>query len=130
LSLRTFRAEADRIGQGYTVTLALPPDASSTLIPGLAAEVIVTRSGARPGLPIPSAAVVVGPDGGTSVLALTGPEDASILTQVPVTVQSTDGMKVLADGIAPGTEIVAAGAHLLTDGQRATRLVRLQPEVR
>lgn len=39
-------------------------------------------------------------------------------------------MTVLVEGIAPGTEIVAAGAHLLADGQRALRLVRLQPEVR
>jgi RND family efflux transporter MFP subunit len=130
LTLRTFRAEADRIGQGYTVTLALPADVPPTLVPGIAAEVIVTRPDAPRGLPIPSAAVVVGPQGETSVLALTGPSDAQVLTRVPVTVASTDGMTVLANGIAPGTEIVAAGTHLLTDGQRATRLVRLQPKVR
>lgn len=130
LTLRTFRAEADRIGQGYTVTLALPADVPPTLVPGIAAEVIVTRPDAPPGLPIPSAAVVVGPQGETFVLALTGSGDVQVLEQVPVTVASTDGTTVLADGIAPGTEIVAAGAHLLTEGQRATRFVRLQPEVR
>lgn len=130
LSLRTFRAEADRIGQGYTITLALPENVPPTLVPGIAAEVIVTRPGAPRGLPIPSAAVVVSPNGETSVFALTGPEDAPSLTQVPVRVKTTDGITVFADGITPGTEIVAAGAHLLTDGQRATRLVQLQPEVR
>jgi RND family efflux transporter MFP subunit len=130
LTLRTFRAEADRIGQGYTFTLALPADVAPTLVPGIAAEVIVTRPVAPPGLPIPSAAVVVDPQGETSVLALTGSGDVQVLEQVPVTVASTDGTTVLADGIAPGTEIVAAGAHLLTEGQRATRFVRLQPEVR
>ena len=130
LTLRTFRAEADRIGQGYTLTLALPADVPPTLVPGIAAEVIVTRPDALQGLPIPSAAVIVGPQGDTSVLALTGPGDAQVLTRVAVSVASPDGMTVLAEGIAPGTEIVAAGAHLLTEGQRALRLVRLQPEVR
>jgi RND family efflux transporter MFP subunit len=129
LSLRTFRAEADRIGQGYTVTLALPPDASSTLVPGIAAEVLVTRPVAAPGVPIPSAAVVVGPKGETSVLSVTGPEDASILRSIPVSLHSTDGRFVLAEGITPGTEIIAAGTHLLADGQRVTPLVRLRPEV-
>ena len=129
LTLRTFRAEADRIGQGYTVTLALPADVPPTLVPGIAAEVIVTRPDAPPGLPIPSSAVVVGPEGETSVFVLGGSGDAQVLTRVRVTVASMDGKIVLADGIAPGAEIVAAGVHLLTEGQSATRLVRLQPEV-
>lgn len=130
LALRTFRAEADRIGQGYTVTLALPRDVPASLVPGIAAEVIVTLPAANPGLPIPAAAVVVGTDGETSILVLSGAEGSAVLREIPVTVLSTDGTTLMAEGIAPGIEIVAAGAHLLSDGQRATRFTPLQPEVR
>lgn len=130
LTLRTFSAEADRIGQGYTVTLALPPGLPSTLVPGIAAEVRVAHEAAIPGLPIPAAAVVADPDGGASVLALSGPDEAPILRAVPITVRSTDGTTLVAEGIEPGTEIVAAGAHLLAEGQRATRFTPLRPEVR
>jgi hypothetical protein len=47
-----------------------------------------------------------------------------------VTVRSLDGIGLAADGIAPGTEVVAAGAQLLADGQAAVRFTGLRPEVR
>jgi membrane fusion protein, multidrug efflux system len=112
---RTFQVKADvgrgadvRLGQTATVRL---PSAR----PGAAADGVMR-------LPLPAVAEV----GGRSVVWLL---DAAAMTVSPhpVLVAGAEGNQVLiAQGVTPGQEVVVAGVHVLTPGQKVTRYVEPQ----
>lgn len=122
LRLVEFATESNRIGQSYSVTLAFPPDCEVPLLPGNTVTVTTSVAADAVGIEVPASALLVGADRAASVLALRdGPEGAPVLNRVPVEVYSTDGASLRVNGLAPGTEIVVVGAHLLRDGMRVRR---------
>ena len=127
LALREYDAQTGQIGQTYAATLALPPDAGRDLLPGASAVVRISRpSQGDEGLTVPSQAVVAQPDRSTVVYVFTddgadGADGAGTVTPAEVVVMSPDGTKLQVQGLEPGQEIVAAGAHLLEPGQNVRR---------
>lgn len=107
---RTFLVKADagkldaKPGQTATVLLALPKQASMIKLP---------------------LAAVLQQQGQTSVWVL----DSASMTVKPQVVQvgGADGNEVvIAGGLSPGQEVVVAGVHVLTPGQKVTRFQALR----
>lgn len=131
LTLVEIRAEADRIGQTFTVTLSLPEAIARDprLVPGASASVVATVPAEAPGIAVPASALVSGPDRDAALFVLEG-EDRAIARRRAVTVRSATGTGFLVEGIEPGVEIVAAGAHRVSDGQAVRRWTGLVVEER
>jgi membrane fusion protein, multidrug efflux system len=102
---RTFLVRADvgraplELGQTLTVLIELPPRAAAARLPLSA----VTRQ-----------------QGQTAVWVL---DEASMTVKLqPITVAGADGNAVMvAAGLAPGQQVVTAGVHTLTPGQKVSR---------
>jgi len=123
LGVREFQAETSAIGQTYTVTLGMEPTDDPAIIPGASATVIGRRTVEGRSVFVPPPAVVVDPDRSTHLMVFepTG-ADAGTLRKAPVELEShPDGRLELIEGPGPGTEIVAAGAMGLEDGQAVRR---------
>lgn len=131
LTLVEIRAEADRIGQTFTVTLALPDAVARDprLVPGASASVVASVPADAPGIAVPASALVSGPDRDAALFVLEG-EEPAIARRRPVTVRSQTGTGFLVEGVEPGVEIVAAGAHRVSDGQKVRRWTGLVVEER
>lgn len=123
LQVREFQAETSSIGQTYTVTLGMEPTEDPSIIPGASATVIGRRTVEGRSVFVPPPAVVVDPDRSTHLLVFE-PDDDDIgtLRKVEVGLQThPDGRLELVEGPDPGTEVVAAGATALEDGQTVRR---------
>ncbi|SFT03329.1 RND family efflux transporter, MFP subunit [Sulfitobacter marinus] len=131
LELREFNAETQSIGQSYRVTFALPADmVSPSIIPG--ASMTVTATMATPDTPIaivPPSAVTID-SGSTKVMVYTPDENAQTGTVdwQDVEVGSITGTDIALSGLAPDTQIVAAGAHLLRPGETVRPYAGLSAE--
>lgn len=124
LSVREFNAEASKVGQSYRVTMGMTPPEGLRILPGASTTVIATIKGENQGkIRLPKTAVFVDEEGKTSVLIFS-PKGASegTLKKVTVEVAATpgEGIFVIA-GLAPGSEIVAAGGAALKDGEKVRR---------
>ncbi len=104
---RTFLIKADagkldvKLGQSATVVLDLPQTAGIMKLP---------------------LAAVMQQSGKTSVWVLDGP--SMTVKAVPVQVGGAEGNEVVvAGGLSPGQEVVVAGVHVLTPGQKVKRYV-------
>jgi RND family efflux transporter MFP subunit len=126
LELAEFTAETQGVAQSYTVDLALPADAGFTPLPGRTTTVTVNLPmGTNETLTVPMTALIHDADRGTQVMIFE-PVGADAGTVRPLTVEivSREGSEVAIapDGnLEPGMEIVASGAHLLTEGQQVRR---------
>lgn len=126
LRLAEFTAETQGVAQSYTVDLALPADAGFTPLPGRTTTVTVNLpSGADATLRVPMTALIHDSDRRTQVMVFepTG-ADAGTVRPLTVEIVSREGSEVgIAPGgdLEPGMEIVATGAHLLTEGQQVRR---------
>ncbi len=120
-TVREVAASADPATRTYQVKLALPADA---VIP-LGATAYVSLAGSATGvaaIKLPTSALMraAGAQGGTSVWVF----DPATSTVQPRTVQlaGADGNHMLvASGLKAGEEVVAAGVHVLSAGQKVTR---------
>jgi hypothetical protein len=74
---------------------------------------------------IPAPALIAGNDRDASVLALVPQDDAYVLRRQAVTVVAGAGSRFSVEGLSAGSEIVAAGVHLLRDGQAVRRFTGL-----
>ena len=120
--VREVAASADPSTRTYQVRVALPADAPAPL--GATARIVLD---AVPGmvpsqvLRLPTSAVMAaGPGKGSQVWVF----DAASGTVQPreVNVATADGNDlVIAGGLKPGEEVVAAGVHVLTPGQKVVR---------
>ncbi len=120
--VREVAASADPSTRTYQVRLALPADAAAPL--GATARVLLDMP---PGMAAPqvlrlptSAVMAAGAGKGSQVWVF----DAAAGTVQPrdVTVATADGNDlVIASGLKPGDEVVAAGVHVLTPGQKVVR---------
>ncbi|MDX8350255.1 efflux RND transporter periplasmic adaptor subunit [Cognatiyoonia sp. IB215446] len=113
LIFREIAAETGSVGQSYTISLAVAGDLPVRVLPGK--TVTVTARIARPNdiIPVPATAVITGPDGAASVVGLQEGDGGLLPEFIPVDVHSTTGVDLGISGVAPGTEIVALGGHLI-----------------
>jgi multidrug efflux system membrane fusion protein len=117
--IREVAASADAATRTFQVKVALetktPPPLGTTVS-------VVPRSLGHVGVPViklPSSALKRDSAGVTAVWVL----DAATMTvkSVPVQVASADGNEVvIASGLQPGMQVVAAGVHVLSPGQKVT----------
>lgn len=115
--IREIAASADPVTRTFSVKLALEGVASD--MPALGSTVYVTQPGAAPAtqvIKLPTTALRQ--EGkGTAVWVL---DTASMTVKSQaVTVATADGNEaVIAAGLAPGVQVVTAGVHVLTPGQK------------
>jgi RND family efflux transporter MFP subunit len=115
--VREVAAAADPVTRTYAVKVALAGDA-----PPLGATVYALPMGMGAAgnalLKLPTAAVRE--QGGQSAVWVYDPQ-AQVVRSQAVTVASADGNQaVIAQGLQPGMQVVAAGVHVLTEGQHVT----------
>lgn len=117
--VREVAASADAATRTFQVKVALetatPPPLGATVT-------VVPKSLSHVGAPViklPTSALKRDSAGTTSVWVL---DEASMTVKsVPVEVATADGNEVvLSSGVAPGTQVVAAGVHVLSPGQKVT----------
>lgn len=117
--IREVAASADAATRTFQVKVSLetatPPPLGATVT-------VVPRSLSHAGAPViklPTSALKRDSAGTTSVWVL---DEASMTVKsVPVQVATADGNEVvLSSGVAPGTQVVAAGVHVLSPGQKVT----------
>ena len=116
--VREVAAAADPVTRTYTVKVAV---AGST-VPPLGATVHVLPEGMGPAgldvIKLPTAAVRE--QGGQSTVWVYDPHTKAVKSR-PVTIATADGNEaVIAQGLTPGMQVVAAGVHVLTEGQQVT----------
>ena len=116
--VREVAAAADPVTRTYTVKVAV---AGST-VPPLGATVHVLPEGMGPAgldvIKLPTAAVRE--QGGQSTVWVYDPQTKAVKSR-PVTIATADGNEaVIAQGLTPGMQVVAAGVHVLTEGQQVT----------
>lgn len=123
LVIREFNAEATSVGQSFRLTLALPASEGVVALPGSSVTVLATLLDGDAPILIPASALRIANDGSASVLRfLPGEDGTGTLEEMPVTVAANrNGLIEVTEGLAPGDEIVRAGAHALEDGQRVRR---------
>lgn len=119
LTLREFEAQTGAVGQSFQVTLALPDLGVATLIPGASLTVEATAHTGDASLSLPPSAILAEADGSAHVFVYEPGEDGTgTLARRPVELASPTGTDFVVTGIEPGTEVVGAGVHLVSDGQQ------------
>ncbi len=123
--VREMAASADAATRTYQVKLALPEGAAAPL--GATAYVLLMRSADTPtaAIKLPTSALMRSEAGDRSGSAVWVFDPASGTVQPrEVVVAGADGNEiVIASGLKPGDEVVAAGVHVLSPGQKVTRFV-------
>ena len=122
-TVREIAAAADPLTRTYQVRLALPDDASVPL--GATAYVTLPAPSDAPAqaIKLPTSALLhdaaQGPSG--SAVWVFDPASSTV-QQRPVVVAGADGNQaVIASGLELGEEVVVAGVHVLSPGQKVTR---------
>ncbi|QCO57706.1 efflux RND transporter periplasmic adaptor subunit (plasmid) [Pseudorhodobacter turbinis] len=124
LDLREFNAETSKVGQSFRVTLGMNPPEGLRILPGASVTVIASVPGADTGgILLPKQAIFIDDNGDPAVMAFTPKEaEEGHVNKLLVQVVPAQGNDVLVtSGIAPGTEVVAAGGAALKDGQAVRR---------
>lgn len=122
--VREVAASADPVTRTYQVKLSLPADAQAPL--GATAHVTLAPNGesaAPAAIKLPTSALMRSTEGDKQGSAVWLFDAASSTVKVrPVEVAGADGNDVvIAAGLKPGDEVVAAGVHVLSPGQKVTR---------
>ena len=121
-TVREVAASADPATRTYQVKLALPPDASAPL--GATATVTLAAvQNAPTAIRLPTSALMQAPGGGAQDSAVWVYDPISSTVNLrPVVVGGADGNQMLiASGLKDGEEVVGAGVHVLSPGQKVTR---------
>lgn len=123
LEVREFNAEASQVGQTFQITLAMLEEPGEGVLPGTSVTVFAALHVEGSGIEIPASAVVIDDAGGTSVMLFEpGDADNGTARRTDVTLTAgPDGEFVVDGGIAPGAELIVAGASELDDGQAVRR---------
>ena len=131
LALTEFEPQTGRAGQSFRVALTLPHGGAGGLIPGASMSVDVLLPAVSDEPVLPAAAILGDTDRGFEVM-LYAPDpadpDVGTVTPAEIRVTSPDGVTLRVDGLPEGAAIVAAGGHLLRDGERVRRYDGLAPE--
>ena len=123
--VRELAASADPVTRTFQVKLALPADAQVVL--GATVNVLfdgepVAAAAARP-IRLPTSALIRASGGNASDSAVwVFDPSGSTVSMRTVVVAGADGNElVIASGLKEGEEVVAAGVHVLSPGQKVTR---------
>jgi len=127
-TIREIAPAADAQARTYATRVSLAPEALSEVELGQSARVFATagRSGT---LQLPLAAVLRGADGKASVWVVNPANGALKATPVTVGAYGPDAVPVLS-GVTGNDWVVAAGGHLLREGQVVTPVDRQNRPVR
>ncbi len=119
LEIREFNAEASAAGQTYRLTLGMETPSDLVVLPGSSVDVLTHASLDRKEIIVPVTAIATSADGSVSVRVYEETEDSKgVIKVAPVEVEPAEnGDFVVLSGLAPGQQIVAAGANRVTDGQ-------------
>ncbi|MEO0750274.1 MAG: efflux RND transporter periplasmic adaptor subunit [Pseudomonadota bacterium] len=120
---REFNAQTSDVGQSFKLTLGMAPRADLVVLPGSSVEVIATLKEGDPFIELPYSAVVFDEAGDPSVMVFDpAGADEGTVSKVAIETEPTNrgGLRVTS-GVAPGAEIVASGAALLSEGQAVRR---------
>ncbi|WP_114285792.1 efflux RND transporter periplasmic adaptor subunit [Candidatus Halocynthiibacter alkanivorans] len=123
LEVREFKAETSTVGQTYNITLVMEPPTGQSLLPGASVTVLARRLSGASVIYIPVTAIVTDSARATYVMVYTPKgADQGKVTKTPVTLRAeSDGRFILVNGLAPGAEIVVAGAQMVSDGEAVRR---------
>lgn len=116
-TVREVAPVADPVTRTWQARIALRGDAADAVALGQTAQVFVPREDAAAGLSVPLAAVQRGDGGDTSVWVVDPATGAVHLVPVDLGPFGSERVPVR-DGLAPDALVVAAGGHLLREGQR------------
>ena len=114
-----FQPETAAVVQSHRVTPALPSDVGE-LLPGASLTVTAHVPAPARGMPVPATALLVTTDRRAEVMVVEG-GNAPTVRRFPVTLKAPSGSGFMIEGLPERAEIVAAGAHLLRDGQAVRR---------
>jgi RND family efflux transporter MFP subunit len=122
--VREVAASADPVTRTYQVKVALPT-ADAAAVPPLGATVHALPEGMGPtGQPVvklPTTALRQEGGGGQGTAVWVFDAASSTVKLQPVQLATADGYEaVIAAGLTPGMQVVAAGVHVLTPGQKVT----------
>lgn len=123
-TVREVAASADPLTRTYQVKLALPAEAAPPL--GATASVSLDATGAPvQAMKLPTSAVMQAKDGQRegSMVWLFDATTGTVKPQTVVVAGADGNQVVIASGLKPGDEVVAAGGHVLSAGQKVTRFV-------
>ncbi len=123
LQVREFNAETSQVGQTFQITLGMTPPEGLVVLPGSSVTVFATQNDLEPEKIIPLSAVVNAANGATEVMVFTATgEDTGTVNAVPVEITpGNHGEVIVVSGLEDGSEIVASGANLLSDGDPVRR---------
>ena len=118
-TVREVAASADPVTRTYAVKLGLDAKDAWPLGSTVTVTAAALRHSGQSALTVPTSALVR--DGNASAVWLLDPKAMTVQLQ-PVQIATADGNAVvLSGGLKPGMEVVAAGVHVLTPGQKVTR---------
>lgn len=119
LTYREHATEPDAIAQTYQVTLALAQPYDGTILPGktVSVRVSLVDDMIREAMTLPVSAVDTTPDGDFRVWIYDGETQSVSAREVALGDVSEDYI-ALRNGVSPGEQVVAAGAHLMREGLR------------
>ncbi|MCU0924669.1 MAG: efflux RND transporter periplasmic adaptor subunit [Hydrogenophaga sp.] len=120
-TVREVAASADPITRTYQVRLSLPPEVAVPL--GATAYVSLPDGADRPAaIRLPTSALVQSPGNAPGSSVWVFDATSSTVHLRPVVLAGADGNDMLVvSGLKPGEEVVAAGVHVLSPGQKVTR---------
>ncbi|MEL6645563.1 MAG: efflux RND transporter periplasmic adaptor subunit [Pseudomonadota bacterium] len=125
LTFREIQAETGAVGQSYTISLAVDGAVPSLVLPGKTVTVTARLLQQEDAVPLPATALVTRPNGDTAVIAIAEQDGALRPEFIPVDVRSATGVDLRVTGLAPGTEIVELGGHLIGPDTRLARYTGL-----
>ncbi|MEM9797164.1 MAG: efflux RND transporter periplasmic adaptor subunit [Pseudomonadota bacterium] len=119
VELAEYEARTDGVGQTFTLSLRVPPDAGNgLLIPGASKTVLARLPLRDVGALLPPGAILANTKRGFEVMVFEPTEDdRGTVVRREVNVQAPMGTGLRVEGLPDDVMIVAAGGHLLRDGQ-------------
>lgn len=118
LRLVEFEVQTGRVGQSFRVALALPADAAEGMIPGATMTVLAALPALEASEVVPMGAILARSGDAFEVMVFRPSDDGrGTVERREVRVSAGRGTAFEVEGLAPAERIVAAGGHLLSDGQ-------------
>jgi multidrug efflux system membrane fusion protein len=129
--VREIAASADPATRTFQVKLGLPADAQVALGSTVSVAFETGDAAGAPAAPapvrLPTSALIQAPGGGKDTAVWVFDAASSSVNLRTVALSGTDGNEVLvASGLKDGEEIVAAGVHVLSPGQKVTRFAAVK----
>lgn len=122
-TVREVAASADPVTRTFQVKLSLPAGANAPLGATATVALPAVAGGAPAAIKLPTSALVRAPGGakGETAVWVFDPATHTVVLR-PVVVGAADGNDLLiSTGLKDGEEVVAAGVHVLSPGQKVTR---------